>query len=75
MNLDGSTWNIQEKEDCGYYNEIPGKEPPVGGLSDVRLKIIPEERINRPIPTEQQQCGVSICVISFIENHTRFTLE
>ncbi|XP_034290588.1 SHC-transforming protein 4 isoform X2 [Pantherophis guttatus] len=57
VNLDGSTWNIQEKEDCGYYNEIPGKEPPVGGLSDVRLKIIPEERINRPIPTEQQQCG------------------
>ncbi|XP_070809761.1 SHC-transforming protein 4 [Pituophis catenifer annectens] len=57
VNLDGSTWNIQEKEDCGYYNEIPGKEPPVGGLSDVRLKIIPEERINRPIPTEQQQSG------------------
>ncbi|XP_026565606.1 SHC-transforming protein 4 isoform X2 [Pseudonaja textilis] len=57
VSLDGSTWNIQEKEDCGYYNEIPGKEPPVGGLSDVRLKIIPEERINWPIQTEQQQCG------------------
>ncbi|KAG8145041.1 hypothetical protein E2320_013418, partial [Naja naja] len=57
VSLDGSTWNIQEKEDCGYYNEIPGKEPPVGGLSDVRLKIIPEERISRPIHTEQQQCG------------------
>ncbi|XP_026532885.1 SHC-transforming protein 4 isoform X1 [Notechis scutatus] len=57
VSLDGSTWNIQEKEDCGYYNEIPGKEPPVGGLSDVRLKIIPEERINRPIQTEQQLCG------------------
>ncbi|ETE66290.1 SHC-transforming protein 4, partial [Ophiophagus hannah] len=57
VSLDGSTWNIQEKEDCGYYNEIPGKEPPVGGLSDVRLKIIPEERNNRPIHTEQQQCG------------------
>ncbi|XP_058012503.1 SHC-transforming protein 4 isoform X2 [Ahaetulla prasina] len=57
VNLDGSTWNIQEKEDCGYYNEIPGKEPPVGGLSDVRLKIIPEEKINRPISAEQQQCG------------------
>uniref|UniRef100_A0A8C6YJC2 SHC adaptor protein 4 n=1 Tax=Naja naja TaxID=35670 RepID=A0A8C6YJC2_NAJNA len=52
VSLDGSTWNIQEKEDCGYYNEIPGKEPPVGGLSDVRLKIIPEERISRPIHTE-----------------------
>ncbi|XP_039215067.1 SHC-transforming protein 4 isoform X2 [Crotalus tigris] len=57
MSLDGSAWNIQEKEDCGYYNEIPGKEPPVGGLSDVRLKIIPEEGMKRPIHTEQQQCG------------------
>ncbi|XP_032088302.1 SHC-transforming protein 4 isoform X2 [Thamnophis elegans] len=57
VSLDGSTWNSQEKEECGYYNEIPGKEPPAGGLSDVRLKIIPEERTNRPIPTEQQQCG------------------
>ncbi|XP_070618184.1 SHC-transforming protein 4 [Erythrolamprus reginae] len=57
VSLDGSAWNIEEKADCGYYNEIPGKEPPVGGLSDVRLKIIPEERINRPSPSEQQQCG------------------
>ncbi|KAL7980058.1 hypothetical protein Chor_001326 [Crotalus horridus] len=57
MSLDGSAWNIQEKEDCGYYNEIPGKEPPLGGLSDVRLKIIPEEAMKRPIHTEQQQCG------------------
>ncbi|XP_007424358.1 SHC-transforming protein 4 isoform X1 [Python bivittatus] len=56
VSLGGSTWNIQDKEDCGYYNEIPGKEPPMGGLSDARLKIVPEERLNRPIHWEQQQC-------------------
>ncbi|XP_054858748.1 SHC-transforming protein 4 [Eublepharis macularius] len=38
VNLAGSTWNIQDKDDHEYYNEIPGKEPPAGGILDVRLK-------------------------------------
>uniref|UniRef100_A0A6J0TBE9 SHC-transforming protein 4 isoform X1 n=2 Tax=Pogona vitticeps TaxID=103695 RepID=A0A6J0TBE9_9SAUR len=38
VNLGGSTWNIQEKEAHEYYNEIPGKEPPAGGLLDTRVK-------------------------------------
>ena len=29
----------EEREDHEYYNEIPGKQPPAGGVSDVRLKV------------------------------------
>lgn len=29
----------EEREDREYYNEIPGKQPPAGGVSDVRLKV------------------------------------
>ncbi|XP_048188011.1 SHC-transforming protein 4 [Perognathus longimembris pacificus] len=29
----------EEGEDHEYYNEIPGKQPPAGGLSDVRIKV------------------------------------
>ncbi|XP_037358337.1 SHC-transforming protein 4 isoform X2 [Talpa occidentalis] len=28
-----------EERDHEYYNEIPGKQPPVGGVSDVRIKV------------------------------------
>ncbi|KAF0880434.1 SHC-transforming protein 4 [Crocuta crocuta] len=28
-----------EREDHEYYNEIPGKQPPAGGVSDVRIKV------------------------------------
>ncbi|XP_056428238.1 SHC-transforming protein 4 isoform X3 [Hyla sarda] len=38
-----STNNVVEKterkEGHGYYNEVPGKEPPVGGLLDRRIKV------------------------------------
>ncbi|XP_064421962.1 SHC-transforming protein 4 isoform X1 [Latimeria chalumnae] len=34
--LDSVTWNVQE--DHGYYNEIPGKQPPPGGVLDMRVK-------------------------------------
>ncbi|XP_062998218.1 SHC-transforming protein 4 [Elgaria multicarinata webbii] len=56
VNLGGSTWNIQDKEDHEYYNEIPGKEPPTGGLLDNRLKVLPEQRTNCPMHYEQQYC-------------------
>ncbi|KAG6939703.1 SHC adaptor protein 4 [Chelydra serpentina] len=54
MNLDGSAWNIQEKEDHEYYNEIPGKEPPTGGLLDMRMKVQTDQRANCPIQCEKQ---------------------
>ncbi|KAM7152015.1 SHC-transforming protein 4 isoform 2-T2 [Macrochelys suwanniensis] len=56
MNLDGSAWNIQEKEDHEYYNEIPGKEPPTGGLLDMRMKVQTDQRANCPIQCEKQYC-------------------
>ncbi|XP_034640383.1 SHC-transforming protein 4 isoform X2 [Trachemys scripta elegans] len=56
MNLDGSAWNTQEKEDYEYYNEIPGKEPPTGGLLDMRMKVQTEQRENCPIQCEKQYC-------------------
>ncbi|XP_005304072.1 SHC-transforming protein 4 isoform X2 [Chrysemys picta bellii] len=56
MNLDGSAWNTQEKEDYEYYNEIPGKEPPTGGLLDMRMKVQTDQRENCPIQCEKQYC-------------------
>ncbi|XP_074862656.1 SHC-transforming protein 4 isoform X2 [Carettochelys insculpta] len=56
MNLDGSAWNIQEREDHDYYNEIPGKEPPTGGLLDMRMKVQTDQRANCPIQCEKQYC-------------------
>ncbi|XP_073160054.1 SHC-transforming protein 4 isoform X2 [Lepidochelys kempii] len=56
MNLDGSAWNIQEKEDHEYYNEIPGKEPPTGGLLDTQIKVQTDQRANCPIQCEKQYC-------------------
>ncbi|XP_045142468.1 SHC-transforming protein 4 isoform X2 [Echinops telfairi] len=31
--------HAEETEDHEYYNEIPGKPPPAGGVSDVRMKV------------------------------------
>lgn len=70
MNLDGSAWNIQEKEDHEYYNEIPGKEPPTGGLLDTRIKVQTDQRANCPIQCEKQYCLVSMS-ISGITIHYR----
>lgn len=55
-----STWNIQDKEDREYYNEIPGKEPPAGGLLDARLKVPTEHRTTCAMHCEQQYCPVSV---------------
>uniref|UniRef100_A0A8C3RTZ3 SHC adaptor protein 4 n=1 Tax=Chelydra serpentina TaxID=8475 RepID=A0A8C3RTZ3_CHESE len=62
MNLDGSAWNIQEKEDHEYYNEIPGKEPPTGGLLDMRMKVQTDQRANCPIQCEKQYYLVSMSI-------------
>ncbi|XP_019381904.1 PREDICTED: SHC-transforming protein 1 isoform X2 [Gavialis gangeticus] len=38
--FDGSAWDEEEEEatDHQYYNDFPGKEPPIGGLVDMRLR-------------------------------------
>ncbi|XP_047398367.1 SHC-transforming protein 4 [Sciurus carolinensis] len=35
----------EEREDHEYYNEIPGKQPPAGGISDVRIKVQTTEQM------------------------------
>uniref|UniRef100_G1R2H0 SHC adaptor protein 4 n=1 Tax=Nomascus leucogenys TaxID=61853 RepID=G1R2H0_NOMLE len=35
----------EEREDHEYYNEIPGKQPPVGGVSDMRIKVQATEQM------------------------------
>ncbi|XP_049637401.1 SHC-transforming protein 4 [Suncus etruscus] len=43
-----------EERDHEYYNEIPGKQPPVGGVSDVRIKVqAPEQMAYCPIRCEK----------------------
>lgn len=38
--FDGSAWDEEEEEipDHAYYNDFPGKEPPIGGVVDMRLR-------------------------------------
>ncbi|XP_061302867.1 SHC-transforming protein 4 isoform X2 [Pezoporus flaviventris] len=45
-NANGSAGNSQEREDHEYYNEIPGKEPPTGGVLDMRMKVQTDQRAN-----------------------------
>lgn len=34
-----SAWGDEEESEHNYYNSIPGKEPPLGGLVDSRLSL------------------------------------
>ncbi|EDL23013.1 mCG14526 [Mus musculus] len=50
--FDGSAWDEEEEEppDHQYYNDFPGKEPPLGGVVDMR----PREGAARPtLPSAQ----------------------
>ncbi|KAM5178642.1 SHC-transforming protein 4 [Callospermophilus lateralis] len=42
VHIDGLS---EEREDHEYYNEIPGKQPPAGGVSDVRIKVQTTEQM------------------------------
>uniref|UniRef100_H0V7Z6 SHC adaptor protein 4 n=2 Tax=Cavia porcellus TaxID=10141 RepID=H0V7Z6_CAVPO len=42
VQIDGHT---PEGEDHEYYNEVPGKQPPAGGVSDVRVRVQSPERM------------------------------
>ncbi|KAM5235242.1 SHC-transforming protein 4 isoform 2-T2 [Ctenodactylus gundi] len=44
----------QERGDHDYYNEIPGKQPPAGGVSDVRIRVqTPEQMAYCPLRCEK----------------------
>ncbi|KAJ1180517.1 hypothetical protein NDU88_005738 [Pleurodeles waltl] len=74
--LGSSAWNVADKEDHEYYNEIPGKWPPTGGVLDMRrsLECTPE-RLNCLNPREKQYglTGYSKCTNIYencLEHHT-----
>ncbi|XP_030354115.1 SHC-transforming protein 4 isoform X2 [Strigops habroptila] len=55
-NANGSAGNSQEREDREYYNEIPGKEPPTGGVLDMRMKVQTEQRANCLTQCKKHYC-------------------
>uniref|UniRef100_A0A8D0FWV3 SHC adaptor protein 4 n=1 Tax=Strix occidentalis caurina TaxID=311401 RepID=A0A8D0FWV3_STROC len=55
-NANGSAGNSQEREDHEYYNEIPGKEPPTGGVLDMRTKVQTDQRANCLTQCKKQYC-------------------
>ncbi|NXP31118.1 SHC4 protein, partial [Leiothrix lutea] len=68
-NANGSAGNSQEREDHEYYNEIPGKEPPTGGVLDMRMKVQTEQRAKCPVQCKKQHCSTgSPTFINIYEN-------
>ncbi|NXS07292.1 SHC4 protein, partial [Neodrepanis coruscans] len=69
INTNGSAGNSQEKEDHEYYNEIPGKEPPTGGVLDMRMKVQTDQKAKCPIQYKKQYCSTgSPTFINIYEN-------
>ncbi|NXJ14235.1 SHC4 protein, partial [Odontophorus gujanensis] len=56
VSVDGSAGNLQAREDHEYYNEIPGKEPPAGGVLDMRMKVQADQRSSCFIQCKKQHC-------------------
>ncbi|KAM4861738.1 SHC-transforming protein 1 isoform 3-T3 [Thomomys bottae] len=54
--FDGSAWDEEEEEppDHQYYNDFPGKEPPLGGVVDMRLREGATAGAARPTPPNTQ---------------------
>ncbi|XP_043859986.1 SHC-transforming protein 1 isoform X1 [Dromiciops gliroides] len=54
--FDGSAWDEEEEEppDHQYYNDFPGKEPPLGGVVDMRLREGAAPGVPRPPPPSTQ---------------------
>ncbi|XP_061203327.1 SHC-transforming protein 4 isoform X2 [Neopsephotus bourkii] len=68
-NTNGSAGNSQETEDHEYYNEIPGKEPPTGGILDMRMKVQTDQRANCLTQCKKQYClTCSPAFINIYEN-------
>lgn len=65
--FDGSAWEEEDEEaapppDVPYYNNFPGKQPPPGGLIDMRT---------RPGATLVRNMRINTTVIQKIETVTR----
>lgn len=58
-NSNGLAGNSQERDDHEYYNEIPGKEPPTGGVLDMRVQVQTDQRANCLLQCRKQCCLVS----------------
>ncbi|XP_050834595.1 SHC-transforming protein 4 isoform X2 [Serinus canaria] len=69
-NANGSAGNSQEREDHHeYYNEIPGKEPPTGGVLDMRMKVQTDPRAKCPVQCKKHYCSTgSSTFINIYEN-------
>ncbi|NWZ61482.1 SHC4 protein, partial [Acrocephalus arundinaceus] len=68
-NANGSAGNSQEREDHEYYNEIPGKEPPTGGVLDMRMKVQADQKAKCPVQCKKQYCSTgSPTFINIYEN-------
>ncbi|XP_064578342.1 SHC-transforming protein 4 isoform X2 [Zonotrichia leucophrys gambelii] len=69
-NANGTAGNSQEREDHHeYYNEIPGKEPPTGGVLDMRMKVQTDPRAKCPVQCKKQYCSTgSPTFINIYEN-------
>ncbi|KAL9837623.1 SHC-transforming protein 4 isoform 2-T2 [Geothlypis trichas] len=69
-NANGSAGNSQEREDHHeYYNEIPGKEPPTGGVLDMRMRVQTDPRAKCPVQCKKQYCSTgSPTFINIYEN-------
>ncbi|XP_025904279.1 SHC-transforming protein 1 isoform X2 [Nothoprocta perdicaria] len=60
--FDGSAWDEEEEEaapDHQYYNDFPGKEPPLGGVVDMRLREGPAQPPGATLPMGQVSAGDS----------------
>ncbi|NXL75967.1 SHC1 protein, partial [Leptocoma aspasia] len=61
--FDGSAWDEEEEEpalDHQYYNDFPGKEPPIGGVVDMRLQDVAAQTPNHlgaTLPVGQSSGG------------------
>ncbi|XP_010163278.1 SHC-transforming protein 4 isoform X2 [Antrostomus carolinensis] len=55
-NANGSAGNSQDREEHEYYNEIPGKDPPTGGVLDMRMKAQTEQRADFLTQCKKQHC-------------------
>lgn len=59
--------HAEENEDHEYYNEIPGKQPPVGGVSDVRVRVQAAEQM--------AYCPIRCEKLCYLVSHVLFLLE
>lgn len=57
--------HAEEREDHEYYNEIPGKQPPAGGVSDMRIKVQATEQMAY-CPIRCEKLCYLVCNVLFL---------